>query len=133
MEKGMTQVHPSQVTDIHGNLNAYIGDLYNNQDGISQYSSPSKKHIDSETYLKKYSKTPGKSKMPKPGNKMEVGNGVVALASEKFQIEKKILDYKKQKMEKYKEQKRRHQSVTVNHRAKVNTTLVSPDRTSPLR
>jgi hypothetical protein len=34
---------------------------------------------------------------------MEVGNGAVALMSERFTVEKKILDYKKQKLEKYKE------------------------------
>jgi hypothetical protein len=39
---------------------------------------------------------------------MDVGNGAIAVASEKFMIERKILDYKKEKHEKYKEKKLRN-------------------------
>lgn len=39
---------------------------------------------------------------------MIVGNGAIAVASEKFMIERKILDYKKEKHEKYKEKKLRN-------------------------
>ena len=42
---------------------------------------------------KKFSKTPAKERKPR----MDVGNGAVAIASEKFVIEKKIMDYKKEK------------------------------------
>ena len=66
---------------------------------------------------KKFSKTPAKERKPR----MDVGNGAVAIASEKFVIEKKIMDYKKEKYQKYKEQKMRNMSVTISHKTKINT------------